>query len=445
MARRSADTVAKRPAKATSGEMRLSELTRDQLSVFLYVSLLPQETLALVKELGLSMPGFRTDALGDVERCDLIADEIQARPEAAGALLETMRKAFERPPLLAQRLAPEGARDLLLVCGGESPLPPALWRVLSDPDRRVRAAAQPVLDDLAAHYYAPHTEGEAPSPEPAPQADSMPERVAALERELSRARQRAEEVRRRGEAHRDKLHAQLKEARAREAQALGEAARARDAADAGRRELSRVEEALATAQATDAAQQAQRARAQARDLEAKVAALESRLERERERSRELEAALAAARSAATAARASAARPSEDAEREPTEEAETDQSAEEEGFARRQAEAKPEHAGDPVSTWLMPIYTREFYDSLEGWERRVQRAAFKQAHLLALDHRHPSLRALPLEGLPGYYRVRVATDVRLLYRRGERQNSVEILSLIDREDLNRYIKQAKTRG
>ncbi len=94
---------------------------------------------------------------------------------------------------------------------------------------------------------------------------------------------------------------------------------------------------------------------------------------------------------------------------------------------------------------MPVYTREFYDSLEGWDRRIQRAAFKQAALLAQDHRHPSLRALPLEGLPGYYRVRVATDVRLLYRRTEKQNTVEILSLIDREDLDRYVRQAKTRS
>jgi hypothetical protein len=47
-------------------------------------------------------------------------------------------------------------------------------------------------------------------------------------------------------------------------------------------------------------------------------------------------------------------------------------------------------------------------------------------------------------LPGYFRVRVATDVRLLYRRTERQNTIEILSLIDREDLDRYVRQAKTR-
>ncbi|HEX9052731.1 MAG TPA: hypothetical protein VF841_19550, partial [Anaeromyxobacter sp.] len=110
-----------------------------------------------------------------------------------------------------------------------------------------------------------------------------------------------------------------------------------------------------------------------------------------------------------------------------------------------APAGPDEPEDAPATWLMPVYTREFYDSLEGWDRRIQRAAFKQANLLAQDHRHPSLRALPLEGLPGYYRVRVATDVRLLYRRAEKQNTIEILSLIDREDLDRYVRQAKTRS
>jgi glutamate racemase len=39
--------------------------------------------------------------------------------------------------------------------------------------------------------------------------------------------------------------------------------------------------------------------------------------------------------------------------------------------------------------------------------------------------------------------RVATDVRLIYRR-KADDSVEILSLIDREDLDRYVRQAKTR-
>ncbi len=417
MARRGEGTRAKRPAKrGVTGPLRLDELDRDALSVFLYVSLLPEETLALVKNLGLSMPGFRTDALGDVERCDLVADEIRAHPEIGDEVLQALRKAFERPPLLSERLTPEGARELLLACAGDSPLPLSLWRVLSDAHPRVRAAARPVLDDLAAHYYAPAPEGEAPPPQSVPPAEPLPERVRSLEQELDRTHRRAEEARLRSESQREKLQAQLREARAREAHAVEESARFRDAGENARRDLARAEEALAAAQSLDAAQEAQRARAQARDLEGKVTALESRLERVRERERELEAALAAARATAAAPVAAA--------------------------ASGEVGSEPE---EDVARWLMPVYTREFYDSLDGWDRRVQRAAFKQAHLLALDHRHPSLRALPLEGLPGYYRVRVATDVRLLYRRGERQNTVEILSLIDREDLDRYIKQAKSRG
>jgi hypothetical protein len=72
-----------------------------------------------------------------------------------------------------------------------------------------------------------------------------------------------------------------------------------------------------------------------------------------------------------------------------------------------------------------------------------RNAFEKAYRLAEDWRHPSLRAIPLEGLPDYYRLRVATDVRLIYRPVD-GGRVEILSLIDREDLSRYVRQAKTR-
>jgi hypothetical protein len=409
------------PGAGRIAEPSLHDLARDQLSVFVYVALLPDETREIVRELGLSVPGFRTEALGDVERCDLVADEIRANPAAARWVLGALTKAFEQPPLRGLPLTPEGAADLLHVCSGDSALALSLWRVLCDRDRAVRDAARPVLDWLAQEYYGPRQEGEEAGAEPPPREGPDPsKRLRELERVVERANARAEEARLKAEAQRDKLQAQLKEARAREAQAVEEAARAREAAEAARRELARTDAALAAAQSADAAQEAQRARAFARDLEGRVAALEGRLERSQERERDLGARL------------------EEAERarlEPRPQRAADP-------GKEGAEAEPEEA---MATWLMPIYTREFYDSLEGWDRRIQRAAFKQAHLLAQDHRHPSLRALPLEGLPGYYRVRVATDVRLIYRRGERQNGVEILSLIDREDLDRYIKQAKTRG
>lgn len=416
-----ASARAARPASRVLAEPPFHELSRDQLSVFLYVALVPDETRAIVKELGLSLPGFRPEGLGDVQRCDLIADEIRASPQAAEPVQRALRAAFEEPPLASERLTPRLAGELARLAASESAAALALWRLLSDRERAVRDAAGPTLEWLAREYYGPSRPGQeaGEAGQPAPVEGSERERrLEELERALGRARREAEEGRRRAEAQREKIQAQLKEARSREALALDEAARARAGADGARREAERALAALAAAQATDQAQEAQRARAAARDLEGRAGALEAKLERARERERQLEAELAEAR-AGTAAPAPAA------------------PAGAEG-----GEAEPEEA---LATWLRPIYTKEFYDSLEGWDRRIQRAAFKQAHLLSQDHRHPSLRAIPLEGLPGYYRVRVATDVRLIYRRGERQDAVEILSLIDREDLDRYIRQAKTRG
>jgi len=408
----------------------LHELSRDELSVFLYVALLPAETRAIVKDLGLSIPGFRSEALGDVERCDVIADEILARPPSAEAVREALAKAFEAPPLSHLSLSPSEWEDFLRLAGSDSALAASLWRVLSDRDERVRRAAAPVLDDLARHYY------EAPGPEAEPEAAGEPAAGAGgppqdLERSLARAEERlrqsearaAEQVgeaRRKSEEQREKLQSSLREARARESEAAAEAARAREDAAEARREGARLRGELEALRSSDAGVEAQRLRAEARELSGRANSLEARLERALERAGDLEREIERHRTGAEA-RAIAPAP----QRPPGEE-----------------EAEPSEA---EATWLLPVYTREFYDSLEGWDRRIQRAAFKQAHLLALDHRHPSLRALPLEGLPGYYRVRVATDVRLIYRRAERQNTVEILSLIDREDLDRYVRQAKTRG
>jgi hypothetical protein len=411
------------------GDAPLDELSRDALSVLLYVALLPEETRAIVKTLGVTVPGFRTEGLNDVELCDAVADEIRARPATRAHVIEALRKAFRGMPLPDVPLDVPGADDLLAVGRSDHGLTFALWRVLADPDAAVRARAVPILEKLAKDYYGP-----APEAARKGRKDDPAERIAELEvaldeqrrlvaqrtEDLKRAKDdaaaRAESVRKKGEEQREKLQAWLKDARAREAAAVDEAARARDAAAEAQRARERAEAALSAAQATDAAAEAQRARAAARELEAKAAALAARLARQEERERELEAALAT-RTRAEPERAPAA----------------------------PAQAEADEPEEVPATWLMPVYTREFYDSLEGWDRRIQRAAFKQAQLLAQDHRHGSLRALPLEGLPGYYRVRVATDVRLLYRRtSERQNTIEILSLIDREDLDRYVRQAKTR-
>jgi hypothetical protein len=405
-----------------TGDAPLEALSRDALSVFLYVALLPEETRALVKALGLSVPGFRTDGLSDVERCDLLADEIRAAPETRARALDALRRAFGRPPLVSHALDAVGADDLLAVGESEHGLTLALWRVLADPDPAIRGRADPLLVDLVKRWYGPPPEGDAARPAAPPRAEGpdLGPRVAELERALEEARARVESQRRKAEEQKEKHQAWLKEARAREAQAVSDAARARDAAEAAQRGRERAEAALAAVQASDAAAEAARAHKALREAEVRATAAEGKLARAQERERQLEADLRAARAeAARAAAPAAAAPLTPAEADEPEEA--------------------------PATWLLPVFTREFYDSLDGWDQRIQRAAVKQAYLLAQDHRHPSLRALPLEGLPGYYRVRVATDVRLLYRRGERQNAIEVLSLIDREDLDRYVRQAKTRA
>ena len=432
MAKGKAKTPARKGPR-TVGELQLqdaplAELSRDQLSVFLFVALTPEETRAIVKERKLGIPGFRSGSLGDVERCDVIADEIRENPPAASAVLDALATAFERPPFPRIALGEDGAADLLDVGAGDAALALALWRVLSDRSADVRRAALPLLDELAVHYFgtgeraatSPGREA-APVDDPAAQVEALVAELARAEARLREAeagaQARADEARLKAEEQREKLQAALREARARESRAVEESARSQDAEAVARRELARARAEADALRASDAAVEAHRARAEVRELAGKVGALEARLERARERELELGAELERARSERAPAVAPGAPPS--------------------------ASEEPD-AGD-AETWLFPVYTREFYDSLDGWDRRILRAAFKQAHLLALDHRHPSLRAIPLEGLPGYYRVRVATDVRLIYRRPERQNTVEILSLIDREDLDRYIRQAKTRG
>ncbi len=435
---RSAAERARRDRGANAGELPaadfdapLHELTFDELSVFLYVALQPDETTALIRELGLRQPGFRQESLGDVQRCDLIAGEILDAPDRRAPVLDRLRKALTRPILSSWPLDPAAAADLVEgTCLTGAPEALALWRVLADPSPAVRAEVKPALAELQQAYYKPGDkrgvrsgpggDEEAPDPGPDPEGArlELARKLEDAERRLTQSEAKAEAARRKGEEAREKLQAWLKSARAREAQAVEDAARAREETAAARRELAQALGDLAAAKAQDAAMEAQRLRAALRDEEARANGLAAKLERSRTREEELEGELARAREAAAAHAAPA--PAR-AGTEP-------------------GEAEPEDA----QAFLLPVYTREFYDSIEGWDRRVQRAAFKQAALLAMDHRHPSLRALPLEGLPGYYRVRVATDVRLLYRRTERQNTIEILSLIDREDLDRYIKQAKTR-
>lgn len=413
------------------GDAPLEKLSRDHLSVFLFVAFTPEELLELVKRLGITVRGYRPEGLSDVERADLVADEIREVRGRRKQVLDRLRQILGKPVLNDVTLSAPVARELASGVIDDGAVARFLWRVLADPDPSVRAEAHPALDRLLAAYYPPpdgsrQPEGEeAGPPEPgvAPRAvaPGATAAAAALKQAQKEARQ-AERERDRAAEQAGKLREQLREARAGLASLTRTEAAGRRALEKAGRKQTALEAELALARGKAAGAEVLRLRKELKEAERRAAELEAR---EARLGRELAEKDEALRQLAEQA-AAPKEPRQEPRQEPGPQA---------------AEQEPEEA---PSTWLLPVFTPEFYDSLKGWDRRIQRAAFKQANLLALDHRHPSLRAIALEGLPNLYRVRVATDVRLLYRRGE-GNVVEILRLIDREDLDRHIKQEKSRG
>jgi predicted nucleic acid-binding Zn-ribbon protein len=110
-------------------------------------------------------------------------------------------------------------------------------------------------------------------------------------------------------------------------------------------------------------------------------------------------------------------------------------------ATEEAPPAPVESGLPFQ---VPEFTPEFYESIEEWDDRVLKSAFEKVLMLAGNFAHPSLDAKAMQGAEGLYRIKIATDVRLLYRR-KAARGIEILSLIDRENLNRYVRQYKRRS
>lgn len=406
------------------GDAPLQELGRDRLSVFLYTAFTSPELKDLVKELGLSIPGYRVEKLSDVERADLLADEIRAVPAARKPVIALMRKIYEFPALDAVSLGDSVAAEIAITAVEEDAMVRLLWRVLADPSKPVRVTADKALDALVALFYG--KPGEKPPardvPKGRPAKEAGDAGADAMAKELARVRKDLEaataEVARAKE-HREELKGEVKAFRTQLAKLEKEAADARTAAAKTARKLEQTEEALRAAKEKTGKRELDRLKKESAEALERAGVLEQREKKSAEERdalrREVEELRRRAGAAPVAAAASAAANDEDA-------------------------APDEDAG----AWAVPRFTREFYDSISGWDPRAQRLAFEKAVMLAINHRHPSLRAIPLEGLPGYFRVRIASDIRMIYRRAERDREVEILSLIDREDLDRYVRQAKTR-
>jgi len=358
--------------------------------------------LELCDELKLYSPGYRLNAMPPDQVARMLADEVRAAKDAQALVDKAIREMLRNPVLEGKPLTAEHYRDLLELFTGDplQHLARVAWRALIDPDQTVHEYALLAIDIGVEALDAPARKSQ-------PRKPQLSSDVVELRKEVEEARAAADRSGKERDSLRDQLAAARAEIVARE-KTLGEV---REELSQSRGELTRASAELGRLTAAGEG----RALSEARRLSDENRSLSEKLRAAIEEREALRSQLQAAERREAEAPAPAP------------------AAEEEELV----------TAEEAATFLIPIFTREFYDSIQRWDRRMQRAAFDKVFLLARDWRHGSLRALALEGLPGYYRIRIATDVRLIYRRGD-GNTLEILSLIDREDLDRYIRQARTR-
>jgi len=390
------------PEPVSTAALPLTALAPNFLGAFFELCFPDRRLVDLCNELRLTTPGYRLESLPPDEVGRVLADEYLEAEDVRAPLEKAVREVLRSPPLEASKAGPKDVDDLVdlvFKAAVKDPLQQMAriaWRCLMEEDAKMREMALVAIEDGVKILDAQQPQGKKKTQKPAP---DVKEARAALKQA-----ERAEKDR---EAMKEQLASARVEIAAREARLAeqkGEVGQLRAETARLTAEVTRLTEAGAGKALADARRFADEARA----LGEKLRVAEEEMAEASER-------------AEAAERALAQRPAQTAAAQPGEELpDADESAE----------------------FLVPVLTREFYESIERWDRRIQKAAFDKIHLLAQNWRHGSLRALQLEGIPGYYRIRIATDVRLIYRReGAR---IEVLSLIDREDLDRYIRQARTR-
>ena len=376
----------------SAAPLPLQQLDARALGELLELCFADRRLLELCGELRLYSPGYRLESMPPNQVARLLADEARGAKDAEQLLEKAIREALRNPVLEGKPLTDEHYRDLLELFTGDplQHLARLAWRALIDEDEKLRPYALSAIDLGVEALDAP-AKAKAP-----PRKPQLPADVQELRKELEEARKDADRVEKERESLREQLAAARADIAGRE-KTLGEA---REELSEARAELTRASAEVGRLTAAGEG----RALSDARRLADENRSLSERLRTAVEDRDTLRAQLAHAQRAPAAP------------------------------APVQVEEEALPSAEEASTFLIPIFTREFYDSIQRWDRRMQRAAFDKVSLLARDWRHGSLRAIALEGLPGYYRIRIATDVRLIYRRGE-GNTVEILSLIDREDLD----------
>ncbi|HEV7732909.1 MAG TPA: hypothetical protein VGR62_12130 [Candidatus Binatia bacterium] len=399
----------------------LTPLTPDERTTFLVVAL-PQKTLKkVVGRLGTAPEGVRIDGLSVWDLAWSLVDFYEKDLEVSGLVDKTLRKEVGPSSLADAVAAPDGARMVTwLLLDSLDPARDLAWALLTSSVEGAGELAASLVQTIIADYdYAEEqarkeeeaaaaASGEAP-PEPEPEIEDP---TIAIVKDVKRARSQSARALKRVSNMKDRVR-ELEKGLAAARLDLRKSEIAREALDAERLRLAGERDGL---------------RGQLQSGTAgEVTRLTKELETTTRRARSLEVDLDETRDAeATLARRF--RTLEEASRV--------------GGPSGQDDDVESGRGSGAG-WNVPVFSDEFYESIRRWDRKIVRNAFEKAYRLAEDWRHPSLRAIPLEGLPDYYRLRVATDVRLIYRLLD-GNRVELLSLIDREDLSRYVRNAKTR-
>lgn len=397
----------------------LTPLDADERATFLVVALPPKVLRKLVGQLGTAPSGTRLDTLAVWDLAWSLVDYYEKDHEVVAAVDKALRRELGDAPLSRAVAADGGAQavtDLLL--RARDPARDLAWALLRAGGGDTGKLAAECVGTIIAEFDeadARAREDEKQQPEggeePEPAGADPSEARRAVEKEAARARSERDRVVKRMGGLKGRL-VELEKSLATARRELRAADDARTRLESERKRLAEEREALRAQLQSGTAAEVVRLGEELDASARRVRALEADLEEARESEAQLSVRLR------RLAEERAARPAAPGE-----------------LDERPA---PGSAG-----WSLPIFTGEFYESIRRWDRKIVRNAFEKIYRLAEDWRHPSLRAIPLEGLPDCFRIRVATDVRLIYRPLD-GNRVEILSLIDREDLQRYIRQAKTR-
>lgn len=417
---------------------RLLALPRNDRADLLLLALPNTALREACRQLQLTFPGYRLERVRPIDMADALAEEYETSEEDAAAIDRIVDECCPLPPTIPEERVPTSRIpnrmvELLTWLAAEDPeavLAPLLWRLLGHPVESVRAAAAASLRDYIESFdraaaEAPEENGDAtanaqaaepesglePGSEPGPDEESAPAASGVLRRQLRAAESRVGRLASDIEAARTLL--------------------ATERAHGARKDLrlSRLKLDLEQAQAELRAAREARAALEAdldRDTRALLRQRESEVENLRHEAESLQRKLEEAR------RREAEAIAESRERRTP--------VEPPAPAPEEASPAP---GDAAAPFQVPEFTSEFYESIEEWDDRILKSTFEKVVLLAKNFAHPSLDAKPMEGADGLYRIKIGTDVRLLYRR-KPGRGIEILSLIDRENLDRYVRQYKRR-